>query len=79
MSHAGCSHGSSASLDHRGSGGRPSHVPHAAPAPTFLAITAWSLAHSTALTERIELVEAGSPVSTGAPNIFPRTASRDRH
>jgi hypothetical protein len=58
---------------------RPGHDLHAAPAPTGLAITVWSLAHTTALTGRIELDEARKPVWIGAPEALPRTAGRGTH
>ena len=55
---------------------RPGHDPHAAPAPTGLTITMWSLAHATALMGRIELDEARKPVWIGAPEAVPRTSGR---
>jgi hypothetical protein len=55
---------------------RPGHDPHAAPATTVLSITVWSLAHSTALTGRIELDEAGTPRWIGMPDALPRAGNR---
>ena len=55
---------------------RPGHDPHAAPATPVLAITVWSLAHATALTGRIDLDEAGTPVWIGLPDTLPRAGNR---
>ena len=55
------------------------HDPHAAPTTAVLSITVWSLAHATALTGRIELDEAGTPVWIGMPDALPRTAGRRTH
>jgi hypothetical protein len=55
---------------------RPGHAPHAAPPRTVLSITVWSLAHATALTGRIELDEAGTPVWIGMPDALPRSGNQ---
>ncbi|WP_156901720.1 hypothetical protein [Azohydromonas australica] len=55
---------------------RPGRGWHAAPAKTILAITVWSLAHTTALTGRIELDEAGTPLWIGMPDALPRAGNR---
>ncbi len=55
---------------------RPGQDPHAAPPATVLAITAWSLSHPTALTGRVKLDDAGTPLWIGVPDALPRAGKR---